>query len=264
MGINAFLIAVFMYKINISRKVMFMPMFLYILIISANVRSHYAPEEQIALVLFIGCMYMVFKMFKQQDAVEQAFLSSLMLVCASMFISDILWLLPVLWLAYIIERSASWRVYSASLTGVATVFILWLAYLLWIQNPYYLIDALSKTVSRSIPYIHYNMVYYLYLIMNIVLAFIGVANYFSNIYQESTGTRAVLSSLTIAFVVCTGLMLFPDETGSNLFIVMAMLVSSYGSYLFLSGKSIFRSIVYLLLICINIFYFTIISFSLFA
>ena len=231
--LNGLSISGLLLKFGIQRKWSIVPLLLYALFISACPAGRYALEAQIW-------------------SVEQAYLSTLLAAVAAMFTPDMLWFIPVMWLAFMLERAFSLRVLLASLIGLCTVLVFWMAYLAWYRCFDLFADALAGMYRRTLPDLANDYLQPVYFLLLLFCGSFGIFSYYSNIYRESTSTRAIVAVTILCSFATIPLLAFPASNGMSVFPLLALWASIHGAYLCLSGQTVSRSVWFLFMLTVNI------------
>lgn len=127
---GALMVSWLLFRTRFTRMFEFTPAILVFLSMIAANNSSDAPYDAFALILIMALLHMICPLWKSDDTVEQAFLTSMMIALTAIFIPVMIWLVPLLWLLLVVQQSFSLRSLTASLIGVACVAVLYAAYLL--------------------------------------------------------------------------------------------------------------------------------------
>lgn len=250
--LNGLSISGLLLKFGIQRKWSIVPLLLYALFISACPAGRYALEAQLSVLLFTGILALTRTMFKDIWSVEQAYLATLLATVAAMFMPDMLWFIPVMWIAFMLERAFSLRVLLASLIGVCTVLVFWMAYLAWYHCFDLFADALAGMYRRTLPDLANDYLQPVYFLLLLFCGSFGIFSYYSNIYRESTSTRAIVAVTILCSFATIPLLAFPASNGMSVFPLLALWASIHGAYLCLSGQTVSRSVWFLFMLTVNI------------
>lgn len=129
-----------------------LPYWLYLLTLTAMPSTHDCWQGQVAVMVVMAVFCLQYGTYKSDNAAESAFLSTLLLCVGSALVPDLVWLIPLSWLAYLWLQSFSLRVLSATLIAVLT-FVLYLSIGLvreWFGNPYLELIA-RQWLFQSLP-----------------------------------------------------------------------------------------------------------------
>ena len=250
--LNGLFIAGLMVRFGIQRKWSIVPLLLYTLFISACPAGRQAPEAQFSIMLMCATLALTKETFKNTLAVEHAFLCGLLITVAAMFLPDMLWFLPMLWIAFMLERAFSLRMLLASCIGTCAVVAFWIAYLAWYHCFGLFGEALADLLHRTLPDTKALYMQDAYFLMLLFAGSFGIISYYSNIYRESTPTRAILAVTIMFSFITIPMLFFPAANAVSEFPLLALWVSIHGAYLCLSGQTTSRSVWCLFILILSI------------
>ena len=148
---NGVLLTLFCYHVSLTRYRIGLPMFLYLLVVSSCPATYMCWRGQVLVTVLFALLLVVLGMRNDPEAVEGAFLSTLLLCGASLLVPETALLVPMLWVVYIVLRALSLRVWLASWAAVG-VFAVWTAVIIWLlrlPNPYAGLEAEWAVGSRT-------------------------------------------------------------------------------------------------------------------
>jgi hypothetical protein len=125
--LNAFLLSQINNRFTIIRTRTFLPVFVFLLLMSSWNETHIANSSHIILTLIIFSLYFFFSMARDKNSSEQAFMGSLLLSISCLFINPLILLIPVCWIGFIIFQSFSLRTFIASILGVLAPWIIFVS-----------------------------------------------------------------------------------------------------------------------------------------
>lgn len=198
--LNAFLIAQLNNRFTIIRNRTFIPVFVFLMLMSVAGQTHQLPGAHFALTLLLIALFVFFNMFRDKQASEQAFLGSLLIATGSLFIEPILLFLAVCWMGMIRFGSFSLRTFLASVFGglVPWIFYFTIRYyfepdLLWINTLFTGFETGFTLFGRPV-----NELIYLTCMTLIIIT--GLVGLYSNLHGDSIQSRAKLNFLTIILI----------------------------------------------------------------
>ena len=198
--LNAFLIAQLNNRFTIIRNRTFIPVFVFLMLMSVAGQTHQLPGAHFALTLMLIALFVFFNMFRDKQASEQAFLGSLLIATGSLFIEPILLFLAVCWMGMIRFGSFSLRTFLASVFGglVPWIFYFTIRYyfepdLLWINTLFTGFETGFTLFGRPV-----NELIYLTCMTLIIIT--GLVGLYSNLHGDSIQSRAKLNFLTIILI----------------------------------------------------------------
>lgn len=198
--LNAFLIAQLNNRFTIIRNRTFIPVFVFLMLMSVAGQTHQLPGAHFALTLLLIALFVFFNMFRDKQASEQAFLGSLLIATGSLFIEPILLFLVICWMGMIRFGSFSLRTFLASVFGglVPWIFYFTIRYyfepdLLWINTLFTGFETGFTLFERPV-----NELIYLACMTLIIIT--GLVGLYSNLHGDSIQSRAKLNFLTIILI----------------------------------------------------------------
>ena len=198
--LNAFLIAQLNNRFTIIRNRTFIPVFVFLMLMSVAGQTHQLPGAHFALTLLLIALFVFFNMFRDKQASEHAFLGSLLIATGSLFIEPILLFLAVCWMGMIRFGSFSLRTFLASVFGglVPWIFYFTIRYyfepdLLWINTLFTGFETGFTLFGRPV-----NELIYLTCMTLIIIT--GLVGLYSNLHGDSIQSRAKLNFLTIILI----------------------------------------------------------------
>lgn len=227
-----------------------LPLFFYLLTVTAFPSFHTSWQGQVAVV----CMLLVLRLFqhcfREENPTEQAFLITLLLLFGSLAMPDMVWLVIVVWLAFMLLRSFGVRVWLATLIGVAVfaIYFLPLWYFGWVDNPYMALIS-RKWLFAAVPL--WDAVKVVCIIVFGVGLFVALM---FRVDRDSAEQQAWLLLFMLFFVVCAGWALFPISvpisviTGccGTMLPLLWLMLSGLAVLFFRQRESVVRSVVYML------------------
>lgn len=192
-------------KIVSTRERDGLPIFVYLLSVTACTRYAISWQGQAAVLGGLIVLYGLQRCFREDEPTETAFLGTLLLCLCSLVLPDMIWLVTVLWIAFMILHSFGLRVWIATLIGTCVFAIYFLIALGfgWIDNVY---EALlvRRWLFGSDAWWHE--------IATAVMIALGVvygAGAMLRADRDSTNQQNSLLLFVLLFVVCAGLSLVP-------------------------------------------------------
>jgi len=251
---NAFLLAHLNNRYTIIRNRTFLPILIYLLLMSAWSVTHTLFYAHFCTTLFIVALLVFFNMYHRRDSSEQAFLVSLLLSVCSLIIFDYIYLVPAFWIAFMMFRSFSLRIFLASVFGALTPWII-LAGTLFIFNPAFditLLFRLEFIPELTLPVFSAGTMVYLGVL---ILAFlVNVFGLLSGYDKDAIHTRSKLKfMLYLAFVLLVLVYVFRSEAALVL-PLLALPVAFIISYPATLKQSNFYNLTFIVFCVINILY----------
>ncbi|MDR2384928.1 MAG: DUF6427 family protein [Tannerella sp.] len=260
-GLLAVLTAGFVMQ-RISHAEMFLkkrtelPLVLFLLFSVTNNALPPVSEATIAIFCFVAMLYEIFKTFQAPQATLRSFNAGVYLGIASLFLPQMLFLMPLIWLEMYNFRSLETKSFLASLSGTATVYWILFAWCVWTRdfstctewfNDLARIDFLWKgTYLQS-----HGQTMWEILLLTLISCFCVK----KEIHNNSLRTRLMLSSLiTISLLLAVLIFLYGNKAGiiqTILHLPAAVLIA----YFFETVKHRIRFLLYYLMLILLSFSF---------
>jgi len=185
-----------------------------------------------------------------------AFLLFIVLFLISLLNPVFLLLIPVFWIALIIIKGMSLRVFLATLTGLILPLILYIAYLILTENKDFLIPSLITTLTPGINIDFSNLYALIYTGLIVAIVIISLTGLFSNIYSDTLQTRKNMYLLLFFTTVFSLFILFfPATLGAFLPILAACISFVIAHPVTLKKSDFYKSIFYILILINLVYYF---------
>jgi hypothetical protein len=197
---NVFLLAQINNKFTVIRTRTFLPMLIFLVLISGWNRTHTQVTAHITLTLFILALFVFFSMYRNWRASEPAFLGSFLISLASLLTTPVILLIPVCWLGFMRSYSFSLRTFLASVFGALAPWILYIAVRYYIQPDMLWLTPLADSflISWSVLMLPVNELVYMALMTIFIL--IGLTGLYYNLHSDSIQTRVKLNYLMFILV----------------------------------------------------------------
>ena len=198
-ALNALLILQLNNRFTIIRTRTFMPVIIYLVLISVWKETHDLVSLHLTLSLIIGSLFVFFDMFRNKEATEQAFLGSFYIGVGSLFIEPIILIIPVCWLGFIVLQSLSIRTWLASIIGAISPWILYVAIRYFLQPDMSWVYDLVRGFELGFTINLDETIHLIYLISIMIVFAIGFVGLMSNLQGDSLHTRAKISFQLLLF-----------------------------------------------------------------
>lgn len=198
--LNAFLIAQLNNRFTIIRNRTFIPVFVFLMLMSVAGQTHQLPGAHFALTLLLIALFVFFNMFRDKQASEQAFLGSLLIATGSLFIEPILLFLAVCWMGMIRFGSFSLRTFLASVFGGLIPWIFYFTIRYYFEPDLLWINALFTGFETGFTLFERPVNELIYLACMTLIIITGLVGLYSNLHGDSIQSRAKLNFLTIILI----------------------------------------------------------------
>lgn len=231
--INADFLMFFCHKTRMTRNLNWMPVLMYLLPFGMGIIAC-DWKLQIGIFFLFASIHMIILAFRQDKAVEESFLATAFLLCGTIFLPQLIWLLPFIWISFIIQSAFNLRVFSASIIAILAFAAIDFAgfYLFQWTFPWHWNEIINLTF---IPFSFTNWKLY-------ILAAFGIFFIISNymFYQRENATVQSLLNIFIIPFLMACVMQSPA-------ILIAMLAGISAHY-YISRQSLSRGIFFIIYI----------------
>ena len=256
--LNAFLLAQFNNKYTIIRTRTFLPILIFLLLMSSWNETHLLNGSHFALTLFILALFFFFEMYREPNASEHAFMGSFLISTASLMVHPLVFVIPVCWLGFIMLKSLSLRTFLASIFGTLTPWILYISGI-YIINPKFDISKIYNifniTINIDYSLSSYSLPTIIYFVVLVIFMIIGLLGLSSSTHSDAVHTRTKINFIMLLFFAITIIgFLFKDEFASTLPLI-ALFYSILISHPFTLIQNKFYSNLFFIFCLLNIAYF---------
>ncbi len=252
--LNAFLLAQLNNKYTLIRTRTFLPILIFLLLMGSWSDTHSINGSHISLTLYIFSLFYFFGMPRDPKASEKAFMCSLMLSLASLFIQPIIFLIPVCWAGFIMVQSFSLRTFLASIFGALAPWLLYIGGLFVFQSDFDLTTLFSMNLYVGINIASYSIPQIIYYTLLTIIAIVNLVGMYSNAYSDAMNTRVNLNFLILQ-LVSTLILIFVFNQQFAVFLpIIAFVYSVLVSHAFTLKNNNFYVYLFILFLVLNIFY----------
>lgn len=250
--LNTFLISQVNTRFTLIRNRTFLPVFLFLLMMSCWNGTHALHISHLLLILFIFMLFYLFSSQRNRNASEQAFMGTFLLSICSLSMQPLLFLIPVCWIGLGMFQSLSLRTFLASVFGAAAPWLLYIAIRLLLSGTDGLKDIIHLQPSFVLNISQFHIATLVYSGLMAVIMIIGLISMQSMSRSESIHTRSLLRFLILLFAAVLTLMLLYQQMMPAFLPVVALLYALLISYSFTLQQGLFTEIVYMVFLVINL------------
>lgn len=250
--LNAFLIAQINNRFTVIRTRTFLPIFIFLVLMSTWNETHIVNGSHISLTFIIFALFYFMNMFRDRKASEMAYMGSFFLSIASIIINPYLFLLPVSWIGFMIFQSFSLRTFLASVFGFLTPWILFLAsyYLFYGDANFSQLLNFDFSVAFNFDYVLlYRVIFTAILIVIMIICIIGI---FSTTNNDAIRTRNNINFLILMLISTFILALIFRSQFVSFLPFLALLFAMLSSHPFTLKQNNFFSILFIVFYLVNI------------
>ena len=240
-GLAASLMVFFFRETTIVHDLDYLPAVLYMGAMAVFPSLHTGWEAQLVVLVLIGLVALLYRGFRQKDSPRDAFTATLIMLLSSLLIPDIIWLVPGIWIAYMLLSSFNFRTLLATLIAIGT-FALYVGLAIWqgwMQNPY------AGILDRHWIFEVVDAEEWL---MPVVLAGLGLYYFIFAVVRserESIRQRTVLMLCSLFYVPVVVMCVWPTLPLRVVPVVLALL-TGLGTIFYRQKDSVHRGIVFLI------------------
>ncbi len=253
-GMNALMILQLNNRFTIIRTRTFMPVIIYLMLVSVWKETHVLVSLHFTISLIIGSFFVFFDMFRNKEASEQAFLGSFFIGVGSLFIEPIILIIPVCWFGFMALQSFSFRTWLASIIGTLSPWILYIAVRYFLQPDMNWRNGLFDEMQFGFSIDFGDTIHLIYLISLLIVFTIGLVGLMFNLQGDSLHTRAKINFQLLLFIFSFVFSLI----FKNMYLEFMLIVALTGSILIAHPLTLkprgFYAILFYIFIFINFSY----------
>lgn len=246
--LNAAIATFACFQTKITRNYSPMPIVCYLLLSGLAYQTHQSWQAQIAVLITQIIVVLILNSWRKQNAVEESFLSSLLLITLVMIIPDAVVFFPLLWLSFVLQRAFSLKVWLASITAIVVVAIYAIAlnYTGWFDDFYF--ASLSQIITRSWIKIDTNLIT---IGASSIAGVLFLLYSFIDFQRDNTSVQSFIILYSCLYIISTILMFFPPAyfpslIGISVFATSMLALSTFA----LKQQSVVTGITFLLLLIV--------------
>jgi hypothetical protein len=252
--INSLAMAQLNNKFTIIRARTFMPQFVFLFLSVCWLPVHGNYLSQIALFFILTAISITFNMYKDNRAVEQAFLSFFLISIASLLIPEYAVLIIAFWCGYFYLNCFSGKTFFAGLWGFLTPWILLFSmfYFFWSQN-----NFTSFFQGFNTQYFTLNaddIPIVVYISVMILILIVAVFQMMNKSHQDNIQTRNELNFIRLIGVFTLLLLVFRFANYNAYLPLIAMVYALLVAYSFTLIKNLFNSLFFILFCAVNLLF----------
>ncbi|MDR0810765.1 MAG: hypothetical protein LBN23_00590, partial [Paludibacter sp.] len=187
--LNVLLIYLLNNRFTIIRIRTFLPVFIYLLLISVWYQTHYLIYAHFANTLFLFSLFVFFNMYRDRHSTEQAFLGTLLLASGSLIVEPLILLVPICWYNFIRYNCFSLRTFLASLFGMLAPWAIFISINFLIQPDCQWINALIEPFQVHPVFLKHSIVELVYIGILLIISIIFLIEMFLLMKNDSMQTR---------------------------------------------------------------------------
>ncbi|MFZ4582211.1 MAG: DUF6427 family protein [Paludibacter sp.] len=192
-ALNALLLGQLNNKYTIIRTRTFLPVLFYVLLMASWHETHTVVLSHLVLSFVMVALFVIFNVYRNRNASEQAFLSSFLIAVSSLFFEPMILYIPLIWIGIILFHSLSLRNFLATLIGAVTPWILYLVVRAYLHPDLLWLNQLAASFDIGLSILTRPLSEIIYISVLFILFMIGLVGLTSNMNQDSMQTRSMLT-----------------------------------------------------------------------
>lgn len=250
--INAFLLAQLNSQYSLIRTRTFLPILVFMILMSAWTETHILNQSHIALTLFIVSLFYFFNMSKDTKGVEQAFMGSFAIGIASLLINPLIFLMPFYWIGILMFQSFSMRTFLASVFGLLCPWILYLSTYVYLYPNDNLLLALNADLILGLDLTVLPITNIVYIASLCIVLLIGILGVFTNTHGDAIQTRTRLNFLVLLLFALSIITVIYSQEAALFLPLLALIYALLVSHAFTLKENNFYSITFIVFCILNI------------
>lgn len=252
-GLNAFFIYLFTKNFNIIRTKTFIPVFVFVLIMTTWSNTHQSYYPHLTLSFVIIAFHNLFKSYKNRDESHRVFIGTILFSVSSLINPVLLFYFPFILLGLQFLKSLSLRTFFASLVGLLTPWIIYISILSFF-NPEQLKQILSIPSGFHLLFTGIDKAEIIYNIILLILLLVGLLGLFDGIKKDTIQTRNFNYFLIMMLIATLPVIILFSESHAFVLPLVAFLSSIIVSHPISLKNSIIYNWYFVLLVLLNVIF----------
>jgi hypothetical protein len=252
--LNAFLLAQINNRFTIIRSRTFLPVLIFLVLMGSMSETHLANGSLLALTIFILSLFYFFRMARDRNASEQAFMGSFLISLSSIVINPLIFIIPVCWIGFMMFQSFSLRTFLSSIFGTISPWIIYIS-----GEAMFMGKIDISNIFKLNPAIGFNpatiplpeLIYFGTLLLIFIICTIGM---FSLSNSDAIHTRNKLNFMLLLTITLIILAMIFQSQHSSFLPLIALIFSLLVSHPLTIKQNNFYSIIFLIFCAINLAY----------
>lgn len=251
---NVLLIIQINSKYSIIRIKTFLPVFFFTLFISVWTETHLLWSSHLALTAFLFSLMLFLGMYRNNKAVEPAFLGTLLISITGLINPAYLFLIPISWIGFVMLRSFSTKVFLASVTGLLVPWIFYFSYQLWTGDEIHLFDNLYFNFQLNSLFTGKAIHHQVYIASIVILMIVSLFRIYTNLLNDTVQTRKNIHVLLLYLIFLVVIVVSFAQSLFAFLPFIAFCLAMLFSHPFTLNKSKFYPTLFIFFVLINCAY----------
>jgi hypothetical protein len=224
-----------------------LPFILFILLMSTNAGLLPFREVSVVILCLVFVVYELFNSYQLPEATGKMFNAGVLIGTAGLFMPQVLWFVPLLWIGMYQFRSLSFRSFMASLVGLLIIYWFVLAWCVWKHDFSMFKSLYSSLADFDLFSIATSFQYYQISFIGVVLLLMAALFHIKmNAFNNSVRVRQMHSFLLNMSVWSLIFIFLYGNFADSFFAILYLSGSVSIAYFFESMRNRFRFILYYL------------------
>lgn len=250
--LNAFLLAQVNNRFTIIRTRTFLPILVFILLMSSWNETHIVNGSHLCLTLIIFSLFHFLNMYRDPKASEMAFMGSMFIGVASLIINPLIFLIPVFWIGFVIFQSFSIRTFLGTILGILAPWVIYLTVFYFFNQQVEFTQILSASFNLELESISLSLPRIIYIVSVILIMIICIFGMYSTTNNDAIRTRNNLNFLLLLIISVILLSLIFRSQLASFLPIVALLYAMIVSHPFSLKTNNFYGILFILFVVVNI------------
>ncbi|MBR3566285.1 MAG: hypothetical protein IKN91_08185 [Paludibacteraceae bacterium] len=251
--INALLLLFILYISGEFKERTAMPVVLFLFMSGAFKAVHFMLAYHIGLLLMILVLILMIQTFRKPDLAEYSFLATLILYLAAIFVPDLMYFIPFLWLMLIANRALSAKTLIASWLALGTVFVFLLFFIFYKSESWQYFDfenLLDRYIIQPQPLQSFVGKVVLLVVAILLSVYYFLDKSLLNIKQIIVFDEIIIVAVFVLFAIVFPSSHYVDDVYPMGVFVMSALATHY----FIASPSVVRGVMFLVYLFSQIIY----------
>jgi hypothetical protein len=222
-----------------------LPFMIFILMASTNTGFIPLNEVSVVLICIVFMIYELFNSYQLPESTGRFFNTGLLIGFAGLFMPQVLWYLPLLWIGMYQFRSINYKSFFASLVGVLIVYWFVLAWCVW-NHDFSIFESFYSSLTSIDIFSNASLFQYYHIGFALVVALLITASFFIKMdaFNNSVRVRQMLSFLLNMSLWTLILLFLYGKSADSFMAILYLPVSVVIAYFIENIRYRFRFVLY--------------------
>jgi len=250
-AVNAILLLQLVNRFSFVGSRTFLPVFAFALLTAVWEPTHALYQSHMALFLFICALFQFFNT-SENKFIESVFLGSLFVACASLWLNDLIFVIPFCLLGFIFQHRFSLRILLASFLGVLAPWFLY-GIFIYIKSPVFDFQSLFYFgFSLGFSMEELQLPTKIYIGALFAVFFTALFGTYADFYKLANSTRRNINFNLVLLIYFILVFIFQQDFEGTFFPFITLCFSVFIANVFSTKRNDFYSILFLIFLGVNI------------